>query len=102
MRDWPGAVSVMASPSTGNATGTGPIGSAPAVTPGARGESHSEKAPHLGWLVGSILVGEHDGDGGRRIVDVDGAAGGDDAADCLRYLIATKGRSLAARKLRGV
>jgi len=33
--------------------------------------------------------------------DEDGV-GGDDAADCLRYLIATKGRTVSARKLRGV
>jgi hypothetical protein len=37
--------------------------------------------------------------GGRRVAV---GVGGDDAADCLRYLIATKGRSMAARKLRGV
>jgi phage terminase large subunit len=33
--------------------------------------------------------------------DEDGV-GGDDSADCLRYLIATKGRTVSARKLRGV
>jgi len=33
--------------------------------------------------------------------DEDGV-GGDDAADCLRYLVATKGRSVAARKLKGL
>jgi YD repeat-containing protein len=32
--------------------------------------------------------------------DEDGV-GGDDAADCLRYLVATKGRSISVRKLRG-
>jgi hypothetical protein len=33
--------------------------------------------------------------------DEDGV-GGDDAADCLRYLVATKTRSVLARKLRGL
>ena len=33
--------------------------------------------------------------------DEDGV-GGDDAADCLRYLVATKSRAIAQRKLRGV
>jgi hypothetical protein len=28
--------------------------------------------------------------------------GGDDAADCLRYLVATKTRTITVRKLRGV
>src|SRR5438874_499889 len=34
-------------------------------------------------------------------VDDDGV-GGDDAADCFRYLVATKSRSISQRKLRGV
>jgi hypothetical protein len=33
--------------------------------------------------------------------DEDGI-GGDDAADCLRYLVATKSREVRVRKLRGV
>jgi hypothetical protein len=33
--------------------------------------------------------------------DEDGV-GGDDAADCLRYLVATKSRVVAQRKLRGL
>jgi hypothetical protein len=33
--------------------------------------------------------------------DEDGV-GGDDAADCLRYLIATKRRAMMQRKLRGL
>ena len=33
--------------------------------------------------------------------DEDGV-GGDDAADALRYLVATKGRTVTERKLRGV
>jgi hypothetical protein len=33
--------------------------------------------------------------------DEDGI-GGDDAADCLRYLVATKSRVVAQRKLRGL
>jgi hypothetical protein len=34
-------------------------------------------------------------------VDEDGG-GGDDPADCLRYLVATKSRSISERKLRGL
>ncbi len=33
--------------------------------------------------------------------DEDGI-GGDDAADCLRYLVATKARTISERKLRGL
>jgi hypothetical protein len=33
--------------------------------------------------------------------DEDGV-GGDDAADALRYLVATKGRAVSQRKLRGL
>jgi len=33
--------------------------------------------------------------------DEDGV-GGDDTADCLRYLVATKTRSVLTRKLRGL
>jgi excisionase family DNA binding protein len=33
--------------------------------------------------------------------DEDGV-GGDDAADCLRYLVATKSRAISQRKLRGL
>ena len=31
-----------------------------------------------------------------------GGVGGDDAADCLRYLVATKAREIMVRKLRGL
>jgi hypothetical protein len=34
-------------------------------------------------------------------VDDDGV-GGDDAADCFRYLVATKSRVISQRKLRGL
>jgi hypothetical protein len=34
-------------------------------------------------------------------VDEDGV-GGDDAADCLRYLVATKSRTLTVRELKGL
>jgi hypothetical protein len=34
-------------------------------------------------------------------VDDDGV-GGDDAADCFRYLVATKSRAISQRKLRGL
>ncbi len=37
----------------------------------------------------------------RMDADEDGV-GGDDAADCLRYLVATKSRVVAQRKLRGL
>jgi hypothetical protein len=34
--------------------------------------------------------------------DEDGIGGGDDTADCLRYLVATKSRVVAQRKLKGL
>ena len=39
---------------------------------------------------------DDDGDGDEEGV------GGDDAADALRYLVATKSRSVVSRKLRGL
>ena len=39
------------------------------------------------------------------VLNVDGdedGVGGDDAADCLRYLVATKERKVTQRKLRGL
>jgi hypothetical protein len=41
------------------------------------------------------------GDAAWRDVDEDGV-GGDDAADCLRYLVSTKARLVTQRKLRGL
>jgi len=36
-----------------------------------------------------------------KVDAVEDGVGGDDAADCLRYLVATKGREIRVRKLRG-
>ncbi len=48
---------------------------------------------------------QHDPNRPEDVLKVDAdedAVGGDDAADCLRYLVATKGRTVAQRKLRGL
>jgi len=38
----------------------------------------------------------------RRVQAEEDGVGGDDAADALRYLVATKSRAVAQRKLRGL
>ncbi len=48
---------------------------------------------------------QHDPNRPEDVLKVDAdedGIGGDDAADCLRYLIATKARAIAQRKLRGL
>ncbi len=48
---------------------------------------------------------QHDPNRPEDVLKVDAdedGVGGDDAADCLRYLVAAKARSVIARKLRGV
>jgi len=48
---------------------------------------------------------QHDPNRPEDVLKVDcdeGGVGGDDAADALRYLVATKARVISQRKLRGV
>jgi hypothetical protein len=48
---------------------------------------------------------QHDPNRPEDVLKVDSdedGVGGDDAADCLRYLVATKTRSVLTRKLRGL
>jgi hypothetical protein len=48
---------------------------------------------------------QHDPNQPEDVLKADGdedGVGGDDAADALRYLVATKGRAICQRKLRGV
>ncbi len=58
-----------------------------------------------GRLLETLPALQHDPHRPEDVLKVDAdedGVGGDDAADCLRYLIATKGRTVSARKLRGV
>jgi hypothetical protein len=58
-----------------------------------------------GRLVETLPGMQHDPHRPEDVLKVDcdeDGVGGDDAADCLRYLVATKGRTVAQRKLRGV
>jgi phage terminase large subunit len=58
-----------------------------------------------GRLVECLPALQHDPNRPEDVLKVDcdeDGAGGDDAADCLRYLVATKGRTVSQRKLRGV
>jgi hypothetical protein len=48
---------------------------------------------------------QHDPNRPEDVLKVDAdedGVGGDDAADCMRYLVATKSRVVAQRKLRGL
>jgi phage terminase large subunit len=58
-----------------------------------------------GRLVETLPAMQHDPHRPEDVLKVDcdeDGVGGDDAADCLRYLVATKGRAVTQRKLRGV
>jgi hypothetical protein len=56
-------------------------------------------------LVETLPAMQHDPHRPEDVLKVDcdeDGVGGDDAADCLRYLVATKARTVTQRKLRGV
>jgi phage terminase large subunit len=57
-----------------------------------------------GRLVETLPSMQHDPHRPEDVLKVDcdeEGVGGDDAADCLRYLVATRARSISQRKLRG-
>jgi hypothetical protein len=56
-------------------------------------------------LIECLPALQHDPNRPEDVLKVDAdedGVGGDDAADCLRYLVATKSRVVAQRKLRGL
>ena len=56
-------------------------------------------------LVETLRALQHDPSRPEDVLKVDAdedGVGGDDAADCLRYLVATKPREVVGRKLRGL
>ena len=56
-------------------------------------------------LVESLPPLQHDPNRPEDVLKVDAdedGVGGDDAADCFRYLVATKSRAIMQRKLRGL
>ncbi|MFO1513212.1 MAG: hypothetical protein U1F83_09925 [Verrucomicrobiota bacterium] len=58
-----------------------------------------------GRLIETLPALQHDPNRPEDVLNVDAdeeGVGGDDAADCLRYLVATKSRSVVTRKLRGM
>ena len=58
-----------------------------------------------GWLLETIPSLQHDPNRPEDVLKVNAdedGVGGDDAADALRYLVATKGREVRMRKLRGL
>jgi hypothetical protein len=74
------------------------------------GDSDSGIAPTLfihrrcGRLIETLPALQHDPNRPEDVLKVDAdedGVGGDDAADALRYLVATKGREIRVRKLRG-
>ncbi len=75
------------------------------------GDPEAGIAPRLfirrrcGHLVERLPSLQHDPNRPEDVLKVDAdedGVGGDDAADVLRYLVATKGRTVSQRKLRGV
>ena len=73
-------------------------------SPGLRAASYPGKVDHnfsqpRRGCAASFLINHED----ELKVDADeDGNGGDDTADCLRYLVATKARAVAQRKLRGL
>jgi hypothetical protein len=58
-----------------------------------------------GRLIETLSALQHNPSRPEDVLKVDAdedGIGGDDAADCLRYLVATKARVIAQRKLRGL
>jgi phage terminase large subunit len=58
-----------------------------------------------GRLVETLPALQHDPNRPEDVLKVDAdedGVGGDDAADALRYLVATKARTISVRKLRGL
>jgi hypothetical protein len=58
-----------------------------------------------GRLIETLPAMQHDPHRPEDVLKVDcdeDGVGGDDAADCLRYLLATRARTVAQRKLRGL
>ena len=58
-----------------------------------------------GRLIETLPALQHDPNRPEDVFKVDAdedGIGGDDAADCLRYLVATKTRAISVRKLRGL
>jgi hypothetical protein len=75
------------------------------------GDPDAKIAPKLfvhrrcGRLIESLPALQHDPNRPEDVLKVDAdeeGVGGDDAADALRYLVATKSRSVVTRKLRGL
>jgi len=61
--------------------------------------------PRCGRLLETLPVLQHDPNRPEDVLKVDASEdgiGGDDAADALRYLVATKSRTIVQRKLRGL
>jgi len=58
-----------------------------------------------GRLIETLPTLQHDPNRPEDVLKVDAdedGVGGDDCADCLRYLVATKSRAVVQRKLRGL
>ena len=56
-------------------------------------------------LIETLPALQHDLHRPEDVLKVDAdeeGVGGDDCADCLRYLVATKSRAISVRKLRGL
>ena len=63
----------------------------------AQGCGSGERAEHVWSSVDSDLP-----DDVLKVGTDEDGVGGDDAADCVRYLVATKARGVVQRKLRGL
>ena len=81
------------------------------IQPGSTPDDSANIRPTLfihqrcGRLIETLPALQHDPNRPEDVDKIDAdedGVGGDDAADCLRYLVATKARQIVERKLRGL
>jgi hypothetical protein len=75
------------------------------VTQGSSFLATAELISETRFGVFKMAALQHDPNRPEDVLKVDAdedGIGGDDAADCMRYLVATKSRVVAQRKLRGL
>jgi hypothetical protein len=78
---------------------------ASAGRPRQRGRAQAIHSPAVCAAGGVPAIAANDPNRPEDVLTVDAdedGVGGDDAADCLRYMVATKTRSVVTRKLRGL
>ena len=85
--------------------GLGEVAAPPAIMPADAVRPTLFIHKRCGRLIETLPALQHDPNRPEDVLKVDAdeeGVGGDDCADCLRYLVATKSRTVTQRKLRGL